>query len=58
MNHYGKINLPKRQRPEISYELCIRSIPLPILEVYSVTVLSSILTYSRLLRPSFLTALY
>lgn len=41
MKHYCKINLPKRQRPEITYELCIRNILLPILEVYSVTVLSS-----------------
>lgn len=57
MKHYCKINLPKRQRPEITYELCKRNILLPVLEVYSVTMLSPHLTHNCSGLPS-LTALY
>lgn len=52
MTHYWKINLPKRHRPEITYELCIRNILLPILEVYSVTKLCSHLAVLRIAQAS------
>lgn len=54
-NQYCKINPPKRQRPEITYELCTRNILLPILEVYSVRVLSphlDVLTIAQASLPS------